>query len=265
MAITEEDLKGYFFTEIDLELARKYLYVPDISLYFFKEMKFEKIYYDSSLLGFFKINGKNFQSLEGKCELFTDENPSMDCILSLNILGLGYVMEKYQEELRKLPLEEIASVYPQKKNHVLLFFLTINEILRKQFLTNCIDYLQKIEQETKELTESIICRLLLSDLVIYNSTIPFKENTLKDKANSKDNIPYKIALLEEIGFFQLPKVKNLSKVKQREVISKIIGGTDRQLKGNISVLDPNSLESRTRYTSFSYEEEVKRYLSSLNN
>ncbi|MGM0931945.1 MAG: hypothetical protein ACQEWD_00720 [Bacteroidota bacterium] len=86
----------------------------------------------------------------------------------------------------------------------------------------------------------------------------------KEGNNQKStDLPYKIALLNEIGFFDLPLMKSLPGTKKREVISKLIGGTDRQIKGNINVLNPRSTDSRTRYTSFAYEDEVKKFISNL--
>ena len=88
------------------------------------------------------------------------------------------------------------------------------------------------------------------------------KNEKQSNINIDKKIPYKIALLNEIGFFDLPAIKELNREKQRGLLNILIGGTDRQLKGNINVLNPNSIDNRIRYTSFTHEKDVKKYLKS---
>ncbi|MCB7482468.1 hypothetical protein [Christiangramia sediminis] len=100
----------------------------------------------------------------------------------------------------------------------------------------------------------------------YKQLIEVKEkHKLEEnsKNNSERNLPYKIALLNEIGFFELDLIKNLTSKQKREIVQILIGGSDRQIKGNINVLNPGSKEDPLRYTSTSYKEEVKKYISRL--
>jgi hypothetical protein len=79
----------------------------------------------------------------------------------------------------------------------------------------------------------------------------------------QQKIPYKIALLHELGFFKLDAIKKLTKENQFKIISSLTGGTHRTVKGNVNVLDANSDENRLKYTSNNHIDEVKIYLNKL--
>lgn len=87
------------------------------------------------------------------------------------------------------------------------------------------------------------------------------ESTTEPEPEQK--LPYKIALLNELGFFKLDAIKKLTKENQYKIISALTGGTHRTIKGNVNVLDPNSNDDRTKYTSNNYTDEVKNYLDKL--
>jgi hypothetical protein len=80
---------------------------------------------------------------------------------------------------------------------------------------------------------------------------------------TEQKLPYKITLLNELGFFKLDAIKKLTKENQFKIISSLTGGTHRTVKGNVNVLDPNSNEDRIKYTSNNYTDEVKMYLDKL--
>ncbi|MGY5846625.1 hypothetical protein ACW6QP_04335 [Salegentibacter sp. HM20] len=86
----------------------------------------------------------------------------------------------------------------------------------------------------------------------------FSEEEIQSDFSENIPLPFKIALLDELGVFNSPKLKKLPQKKQREIIMMLIGGTDRQIKGNIAVLNPNSNEDRIRYTSYNYFEKVRK-------
>ena len=86
----------------------------------------------------------------------------------------------------------------------------------------------------------------------------------KNKTNSnKKSLPYQIALLNELGYFELEKSKNLSKDKVYEITARLLNSDKRSVKGNHAVLDPNSNENRSKFTSQNYMEEVEKYLNSI--
>lgn len=84
-----------------------------------------------------------------------------------------------------------------------------------------------------------------------------------NETEPEQKLPYKIALLHELGFFKLDSIKKHTKENQYKIISTLTGGTHRTIKGNVNVLDPNSNEDRIKYTSNNYTDEVKNYLNKL--
>jgi hypothetical protein len=81
--------------------------------------------------------------------------------------------------------------------------------------------------------------------------------------HKKTNLPYQIALLNELGFFEMEKIKNLPQDKTYQVLAKLLNVDKRGVSGNHRVLNPHSDEDRKRYTSYNYMDEVKKYLDNL--
>lgn len=77
------------------------------------------------------------------------------------------------------------------------------------------------------------------------------------------NLPYKIAILKELGFFELEKIKKLNKENMYKIVCKNTGGNIRSVKGNILVLNSIGKEDREKYTSNNYLNEVGLMLSKL--
>jgi len=78
------------------------------------------------------------------------------------------------------------------------------------------------------------------------------------------DVPYSIALLDYTGFInELFKVHNFTKYKIYKELSKWYRINERTIKGNILVLNENSTEDKTRYTSHKHKEEVKNFYKSL--
>jgi hypothetical protein len=92
--------------------------------------------------------------------------------------------------------------------------------------------------------------------------LPTKEFK-KEETEIEEKIPFKIALLDELGFFDLPKIKNKSKESQYKIIQKIIEADLRTIKGNVLVLNPESKEDRSKYTSNNHLENTRNYLDKL--
>jgi hypothetical protein len=102
----------------------------------------------------------------------------------------------------------------------------------------------------------------LNDKKEQLTTQPQQTEPINEPETEQD-LPYKIALLNEIGFFKLDAIKKLTKENRYKIISTITGGTHRTIKGNVLVLDPESNENRMKYTSNNYTDEVKNYLDKL--
>ena len=91
-----------------------------------------------------------------------------------------------------------------------------------------------------------------------------------EESDNVEKLPLIIALLNEVGFFELPKIKSMSISKQSRIIA-IIQQTElnkydnriRQISGNISVLNPNSQENQTKFTSFLNVDKAKDLIKKI--
>ncbi|KRB54706.1 hypothetical protein [Flavobacterium sp. Root186] len=110
-------------------------------------------------------------------------------------------------------------------------------------------------KEKKE--DSLLLKFYKTKLKSLASKLPINEQEPEVKT------PYKIALLAEIGFFNLSVIKKLSNENKYKIVQQLIGGTLRSVKGNILVLNPESNEDRTKYTANNHSEDVKDYLDKL--
>lgn len=92
---------------------------------------------------------------------------------------------------------------------------------------------------------------------------------IEETANKSYSLPIAIALLNEIGFFELAKIKNLSPTSLAKIIA-IIQLKDpsnktinRAISGNIRVLNPDNKEDGFKYTSHKHAERVKLLLNEI--
>ncbi|OQD44028.1 hypothetical protein BUL40_00280 [Croceivirga radicis] len=111
-----------------------------------------------------------------------------------------------------------------------------------------------------------ISKYILLDYVIdYSKNIGHihSNNVVLEEKKPKTNLPYQIALLNELGFFENEIIKKIPKQKQYQLISKLLGTSERQVKGNVLVLSPISREDRMRYTSYAYIDSVKKYIQNI--
>ncbi|MFL9845124.1 hypothetical protein [Flavobacterium rhizosphaerae] len=70
-------------------------------------------------------------------------------------------------------------------------------------------------------------------------------------------LAYKIALLNEIGFYELPKFRTLQVKDQNQIIKLLIGGSIDTIRNNRNSLNENSTVS-SKYTAYKYKEDVKK-------
>lgn len=80
----------------------------------------------------------------------------------------------------------------------------------------------------------------------------------------KNDIPYQIAMLDHLGFFEHLQDKH-TKTKEQfyKLVSEILSTSKRGIKGNYLVLNPNSKEDRTRYTADTHTKQVKKDFNKL--
>jgi len=105
-----------------------------------------------------------------------------------------------------------------------------------------------------------LCALYNFAIKINFTQSKIKRLQIDEVPETKTPIAFKIALLHETGFFDLPAIKALSQKKQYSIAQMLIGGDERTIKGNILVLSPHSNESTLKYTAHTYTEKAKNML-----
>jgi len=103
----------------------------------------------------------------------------------------------------------------------------------------------------------------------FNSLIEIKD--IGEKKRNKvlnliitNDVPYQIAMLDHLGFIKhLDKNYCTSKDELQKLLAKILATGQRNVKGNILVLNPISREDRSRYTAHAYKEIVQNDFNRL--
>jgi hypothetical protein len=99
----------------------------------------------------------------------------------------------------------------------------------------------------------------------------FKNYEIKDENNIieyKISLPKSIAMLKEVGFFELEKIKRLTINQQAKIISFIQqkennNSNSRAVSGNIRVLEENNTEDGIKYTSHKHLKLVAEIIKNL--
>jgi hypothetical protein len=170
------------------------------------------------------------------------------------------------------------------KQDKLLFRFTCKELSYVKILD---EWLKNEKSHFKELIDIIIIRnasndtpkkktreaQLSEDLKEYGffelSQVKFLNNEKQKQliqSISLKSIPYKIAMLDFIGFMQLLKDQySTSQYKIVKILSQILneGKNERLIKGNIAILSPKSREDKKRFTAHLHKEQVEMDYKSL--
>jgi hypothetical protein len=156
-----------------------------------------------------------------------------------------------------------VKTYPERLNSFLIEFPDAGEIDFCEYELNKKVYYIMSELLELKIGFSIKKRSdFINDKKAQLTNQPLEtESTTETETEQKT--PYKIALLNELGFFKLDAIKKLTKENQYKIITALTGCKHRTIKGNVLVLDPNSNEDRIKYTSNNYTDEVKTYLDKL--
>lgn len=81
------------------------------------------------------------------------------------------------------------------------------------------------------------------------------------------SLPFSIAMLNEIGFFELESIKRLTPINQAKIIAIIQTknpndlNINRAISGNVRVLNPDNKENEFKYTSYKHSQKVKEVLN----
>lgn len=85
----------------------------------------------------------------------------------------------------------------------------------------------------------------------------------KNKTKSKKkSLPYQIALLEHIGFFQLEYFKRLPQSKVDKITALLLNSNERSVRGNRSALKDGNV-GHQKYTSYTHKEKIDKDLNNL--
>jgi hypothetical protein len=84
-------------------------------------------------------------------------------------------------------------------------------------------------------------------LITFFESIKSKPMVSNEKKSNQLSANQIVLLLQEIGFFNHPKVEDAPKVKQANLISLITGLNEKNIKTNIQKLDKKSSELTTNY------------------
>lgn len=203
-------------------------------------------------------------------EEFGDCHPDLDNFEAENRSFIGQIFQKECNRLNESNIyffgcsfENYKHNYETRFNDFKARYIDVNEYdFIESELSLVIHYFIDAFSE-RQINFSLKLRSeFLNNKKAQQTTQPQQTET-EIEAETKQDLPYKIALLNEIGFFKLDAIKKLTKENQYKIISAITGGTHRTVKGNVLVLDPNSNEDRMKYTSNNYKDEVKNYLDKL--
>lgn len=144
-------------------------------------------------------------------------------------------------EVYKVFLEEI------KEEFTMLFnlYLNIRQLLKdefnnlkKLFKANVIEW-ESVRKNRQRRQPTIRYLIKVRD-VLYKcfGYIETEINKLPKEDKKNTTCPVQIELLAELGFFELKKVKEYSKTKLSEILSKILNKNVDSIRNNIRALDP---------------------------
>lgn len=147
-------------------------------------------------------------------------------------------------------------------------------ILYKDYLKSIIikaDIVEDNEDESnlEQHTEILNTEIVLKSLGFYDlkkvSILPKESQKELTSLFAENSVPYRIALLDFLGFFKNLEIKSVSKKAMHIMLAKteLLGKNERAIRGNINVLDSFSTEDRNRYTADIHQDIVQRDYQNL--
>lgn len=117
----------------------------------------------------------------------------------------------------------------------------IRQIIESEVFRN-----KNIEKYFEEICSSMILDNNIERDFLDENQSDTSNQTEKPKITS---CSVQISLLDELGFFELPKIKAMNSTNKEYVISRLLNRRERDVRGNINALNPDSEEDLSRYTS----------------
>ena len=184
---------------------------------------------------------------------------------SINDLPGGFGLKRHYSILvdRYLNRHPDSSEYEMVKNEVEVYESFVEEVRtsieKKEVIEGVngkfsydVDYLKSIEKYLEFFKDKL--RILELEQKFENKS---------PKKNKSIPLPHQVALLNELGYFNLESFKSLPKEKMFEITAKLLNTDIRSVKGNYSTLNPRSNEDPKKYTAYNYMDAVKKYLNNV--
>ncbi|MGV4414368.1 hypothetical protein [Chryseobacterium sp. T1] len=233
--------------------------------------------YKNNLLQNYNDSGNDYPTfLHNEKTKFTNYLETIDDILD-PMLEKGW--EKLNELERNFSDDEIKIIEKTMEDYFkdipeirfMVSFLLVKELLEKINIHHSKEILKEyceysvgdkyvtLQQKTiKEKCKEVI---LFFDVEIQKEQI--KGTNLKPK--SKLSNPKKLALLQELGIFDLPIMKNLSDDKQNEIIGLLLDADKQEFvyKNRLNINSKNPNYQIDKYGSYKYLDEMKKLLKEM--
>lgn len=184
---------------------------------------------------------------------------------SINDLPGGFDVERHYSilVLRYLNRHPESSEYEMVKNDIEFYESFVDEVrtsIQKNEVfenehgkfTYDIDYLKRNEKYLEFLKEKL--RILQLE-----EKLNLTENSRDAK---KVKLPYQIAMLDHIGFFQLEYFKGLTQSKVDMITAKLLNTQERSVRGNRSALEDKNV-GHHKYTSYNHKNDIENDISNL--
>lgn len=184
-----------------------------------------------------------------------------------------YKRHFYLNVIGKFPnktfLDYLTVLYQQAFVTLTEFYEIRNNIIEsgKQFTSIDENTLESISQITR------IAQFLEERIKFENGKLTEQEklinklSNVKEKKQPKLSNPKKLALLHELGIFELPIMKNLSDDKQNEIIGLLLDADKKEFvyknQANINTLNSNKPYDITKYTAYTYLDDMRALLSEM--
>lgn len=126
-----------------------------------------------------------------------------------------------------------------------LDMLVYNKKLAKNFEYSVIKIADYIDERLKNEHKNAVPE----KTIIVPAPVPLPVNEENEPKIKNTSCSVQIALLNELGFFDLPVIKEMSSAQKEYIISKLLNKGERDVRGNINALNPDSGEDLSKYTS----------------
>jgi hypothetical protein len=189
--------------------------------------------------------------------------PSFDSIDSEQ-LPVGYTIRKLLIEIAIFSIVKEINRLLQSNISLFNLFYVLGDFSNFE-----IKHYSGVSLESTPIYKSLYHRLYPE---AYENSIAEEDihnDDLENKEPQSYSLPVVVALLNEIGFFELDKIKNLSPNNQAKIIALIQQkdinnkSLNRSISGNIRVLNPDNKEDAFKYTSHKHPDKVKSILNDI--